>query len=310
MLFALVSCDKEEVAITDSSKVTEKEILTFATQEEFEQTLAKVNAMTKEERLLWEKEQGFKSFGTICDEFYESIKPENFISVKEVEDFVERNSDRIEFYIDSNNEKHCVSKNFLSNKRYIMNQNQMYVVGENVYKTIENELFVSNISNANNLIKAKSISDIKTDINVSAIKKAASSLKTKADASGTGKIGNDTYKVTAWIEVYKTNTDSFYTYMKIWNYSRSLGIWWFIEAQVTWDYRYNIQDSNGNSLVNSSSGGPKWVTSSNRSLFMDDTAWFPNKPVGTPYYNSYYCKVVNIINRNGGSVNCTAEMSY
>ena len=57
ILTALTSCEKEEIIVSETSKPQNKEILTFATQEEFEETLAKVNAMSKEERLAWEKEQ-------------------------------------------------------------------------------------------------------------------------------------------------------------------------------------------------------------------------------------------------------------
>ncbi|GAB1414966.1 hypothetical protein MASR2M117_03720 [Paludibacter sp.] len=51
--------------------------------EEFNNTLLKVNSMTKSERLEWEKQQGFKSFGTICNEFYETIDPASFKSNEE-----------------------------------------------------------------------------------------------------------------------------------------------------------------------------------------------------------------------------------
>jgi len=84
IIFVLSSCEKDEVAQSQPQASTTKDILTFATQEDFDKTLAKVNAMTKEERLAWEKEQGFKSFGTMCDEFYETIDPSSFKSLEEV----------------------------------------------------------------------------------------------------------------------------------------------------------------------------------------------------------------------------------
>lgn len=39
--------------------------------------------MTKDERLLYEKSHGYKSFGRLCDEFYQNIDPEEFMSSRQ-----------------------------------------------------------------------------------------------------------------------------------------------------------------------------------------------------------------------------------
>ena len=85
--FALTSCSKtsDELASVASTK---QDILTFKTTEEFNATVQKVNSMKADERVAWEKSQGFKSFGTICDEFYATIEPQNFKTIEQVNDFV------------------------------------------------------------------------------------------------------------------------------------------------------------------------------------------------------------------------------
>jgi hypothetical protein len=57
IIFIFVPCDKEELSIDASQTIKETDIPTFATHEDFEKTLEKVNCMTKEEILTWEKEK-------------------------------------------------------------------------------------------------------------------------------------------------------------------------------------------------------------------------------------------------------------
>lgn len=155
MLFALVSCDKEEVAITDSSKVTEKEILTFATQEEFEQTLAKVNAMTKEDRLLWEKEQGFKSFGTICDEYYESLNPNDYKTVEELK--LKLNNEFTRLYEEEGN--YFIEPMLLSDgRRFLIGERKTVIVAEKALKVFDEGEIITSKNNIELLMNQKSYS--------------------------------------------------------------------------------------------------------------------------------------------------------
>ena len=159
LTFAFTSCDKNEEAIATLEN-PKQSILTFKTFDEYNETLSKVNAMSKAERLVWENEQGFKSFGTICDEFYETIDPESFKSVDEVKAFVLKNSDKIELYICSDGETYCVTKEFKNEKRTIMNNKKMYIIGATVYKIIENTTYTTSISNIDELLDVNTIEDI------------------------------------------------------------------------------------------------------------------------------------------------------
>ena len=176
MLFALVSCDKEEVAITDSTKVTEKEILTFATQEEFEQTLAKVNAMTKEERLLWEKEQGFKSFGTICDEFYESI---DFESLKSIDMLKILDTNKLLKIYTYEKETIIEPIDIDAKERFLMNKNKMYIVSNMVFKIVDSKQISTRISHIEALYEINSFNDFLSHPIFNAQLKQNSSLRAK-----------------------------------------------------------------------------------------------------------------------------------
>lgn len=62
------SCNKQ----TDIEPQFEK-YLSFASVEEYNTTLSKVLEMSEEERLAWEKQQGFTSFVTVSNEVYETV---------------------------------------------------------------------------------------------------------------------------------------------------------------------------------------------------------------------------------------------
>lgn len=176
MLFALVSCDKEEVSITDNTKVTEQEILTFATQEEFELTLAKVNAMTKEERLLWEKEQGFKSFGTICDEFYESI---DFESLKSIDMLKTMDTNKLIKIYSFEKETIIEPIEIDAKERFLMNKNKMYIVSNMVFKIVDSKQISTSISHIEALSEINSFNDFLSHSIFDAQLKQNTSLRVK-----------------------------------------------------------------------------------------------------------------------------------
>lgn len=147
-IFVLTGCSQNEDAIS-SLENTKTGILTFKDFDEFNKTVSKVNAMDKTERLAWEKEQGFKSFGTICDEFYDSIDFEKFTSIEDV-----RNLDTKNQYLDiywSSESYNIEPKEMVTNERFIANNEKMFIISNRVYKIIESELVSANISNINSL---------------------------------------------------------------------------------------------------------------------------------------------------------------
>jgi hypothetical protein len=231
-IFAFTSCDKEDVTMIQSQTGATKDILTFATQEDFDKTLAKVNSMTKEERLAWEKEQGFKSFGTICDEFYETINPESFKSVEEVKAFVAKNSDKIEFYTSSDGETYCVTKDFKNPMRHLINKNHKCIISDNIVNYSNNEK-LNNI----NLMQKSPNSSLSTESNYERIEEDAT--------------GSDTYRTHVWLETYLLisgsvglpGSNKYVVFVELKNFSRSLGIWWLKDASTThMGYNFTISD--------------------------------------------------------------------
>lgn len=159
--FALTSCDKNEDAIA-TLQPTNQDILTFSNEQEFNNTLAKVSAMKPEERSAWEKSKGFKSFGTICDEFYATIEPQSFKTMEDVNAFVAKNNDKIQIYTSAAGDKYCEVKEFDNSSRYLMNKDKMYIVGDSVIRKFNEGIVSTNIANIDVLRKAKSFSDLKS----------------------------------------------------------------------------------------------------------------------------------------------------
>ncbi len=309
-----ISCEKEDVANQQTTTKKAQNILTFKTVEEFNETLFKVNSMNETERKKWETEQGFESFGTICDEFYKNIDPKSFKNYNEVGNFVAKNSFYIELFTDENNETFCIPKEFYNTERFILNQDKMYIIGTTVFKKFDEKLIATNILNFNEIYKAEKISDLKTNIKdeqATLMQKAISANITEASASGTCVIGTtiwnkDSYKVTAKIKTEPVSA-GFYTTLSIYNYSMTLAIWWYIDAFSNYSFSYTVTDSNNNVRSASTSSGV-WVTSSNRS-----PTWISlfNNIINAnnPYFLNYNCNVVTTITDSDGTGKCTATMS-
>jgi hypothetical protein len=160
ILTALTSCEKEEITVSETSKPQNKEILTFATQEEFEETLAKVNAMSKEERLAWEKEQGFKSFGTISDEFYETIDFENCKTIDDVKKHDPENK-FLDIFIESG-VYHVGIKEQNTTERFIANSDKIFIVGDRAVKLLDSKYAYTNISDIQSLKKINTFSEFES----------------------------------------------------------------------------------------------------------------------------------------------------
>lgn len=160
--FALTSCSKtsDELASVASTK---QDILTFKTVEEFNTTVQKVNAMKPEERSAWEKSKGFKSFGTICDEFYSTINFDNFKNEAEVLEFIKSNNDKIQIIEHSDSSKCFETQEFNNDTRFLMNKDGMYIVGNTVYKKFVEGCIATSISNVETIANAKDFNSLKSN---------------------------------------------------------------------------------------------------------------------------------------------------
>lgn len=253
-IFALTSCDKEELNVVESQTTLKQSILTFSTQEEFTNTMDKVNAMSKVQRLNWEKEQGFKSFGTICDEFYEKINPEQFKSIEEVKLFVSKNADKIELYTSSDGEIYCVVKDFRNTKRYLINRDKEYKIGVTTYK-----------EEGDNQAEKYSV------INSLGLQKANAAIVTSDEIIDENKIGSDTYRMHIWIDTYNYYDTSVYVTflkneLKLSNFARWLAIWW--ERTYSTDYRITLKTTDGAYGLLTAGNGSNTITEDIKSKYI------------------------------------------
>jgi hypothetical protein len=264
VVFVLTGCNKNEddLAITIKKK---QDILTFKSVEEFDSTVQKVNVMKVEERSAWEKTNGFKSFGTICDEKYEIAKNINFKSLDESLAYIATQSDYIQVIDHANGDKCCVTKDFLNPARYIMNASQMYIVGTKAYKNIENNNVSTDIANIETLKLIKNIKDLKS---YPFLIKGTQS-KTPIQKITNANVGNSffdwdtrTTYATFRIEIYldtKVGSDGGNTVRNtscvIKNYKqKALGIFWTIDRVTTFDVKLTSSDNYDRVTQNNCSG--------------------------------------------------------
>ena len=256
--------------------------------------------MTKEERLAWEKEQGFKSFGTICDEFYETIDPESFKSSEEVKAFVAKHSDKIEFYTSSDGEIYCVTKDFLNIERFLLNKKQAYKIGQDIITSTNDQL---------------------TENQFMFAKKAATAVITKADKydnreiKGPGIGDDDTYRIHVWLSTeLGGNGTKHFSMLSIKNFYRALGAWFFkTDVFVTYSLSSTITDSYSNIHPFSKPTTTVRITSSNSSpTFYQDfvTSNINLYPISTPYFLNYSITAENTITDSDGTCHCKVVMNY
>ncbi|MDR2906411.1 MAG: hypothetical protein LBU91_00255 [Bacteroidales bacterium] len=107
--------------------------------------LHKVLALSSKERKAQEVAQGFKSFATICQEFYETIDPNQFQSIEEIKAFVAEHSEYIQLIEDENGEYTVETVAYANPYRYLANESGEIKVGGNICKITDDA--VLNIKN-------------------------------------------------------------------------------------------------------------------------------------------------------------------
>lgn len=152
--FALTSCSNTSDELSSAAS-TKKDILTFKTVEEFNTTVQKVNTMKPEERNAWEKSQGFKSFGTICDEVYMRIDPTKFKSLQDVKDTVSLLNDYLEMGQNKDGKYYVDPKSCYYPTCKIMNADRMYIINDSVYKQFDSGCISTEIYNIQILKRLK-----------------------------------------------------------------------------------------------------------------------------------------------------------
>ena len=141
----------------------------------------------------------------MCNDFYNQVEPSSFKEMNEVEEFVKQYSKYVQLYEDAEDIYFDIQE-FNNPERFLMNSDKMFVIGNQVYKKIEDTYVNTDVINLKDLKVVSDISDIssnskfeiRNNINKS---KAPSSEITKDEGWGNAKIGNDTYRLKVWIDI-------------------------------------------------------------------------------------------------------------
>lgn len=305
-----ISCEKEDVAIQKTTNIEKQNILTFKNAEEFNETMVKVNSMNEAQRKNWETEQGFESFGSICDKFYKTIKPEKFKSKDEVNSFVLDNIDKIQIYTDDTGEEYCEVQEFNNPARFLLNCDRMYLIGTTVYKEFGDRIISTDIYNFERLKNVTNIEAILSEPTFKLsekhnINKISSANITEASGSATAKIGSETYKLSVSFDSYYYSGESRVA-IKVRSFSRFLLIYWGMDAPVNINFSFKTTNSNNNILQNTFIRN-QWVLSAGYEFLAGSVSATTSSQ---PYFLNYNCHVYNTITTDNGTCNCVVDLVY
>ncbi|MFV0392270.1 MAG: hypothetical protein ACK5KP_10370 [Paludibacteraceae bacterium] len=311
----LLSCEQKEVIENQNVEETEgrsniEGILSFKNYDEFSSTLSQVIRMTDEERIRWEKSQGFESFGTVCDNFYRNIDPSLFSSRYEVDNFIKTHSKYVQLYEDHTG-MYFEIQEFNNPERFLMNSDKMFVIGNQVFKKINETYATTSIENLDKIKKISNISFIKSNSNIILennfnVQKAPSAFVTSAEDWANAKIGNDTYRLRVWIETFYLSNwgpESRVT-LTLRSYTRWLAIYWGLEAPVTATFKYTINNSMNETLTNTYTFSG-WVQKQG----YEYVAGVRQVSEGTsPFFTNFNCYAYNTIKTKKGTCSCIVEL--
>ena len=142
----LNSCSKDDVSKIDEVSAP-TDILSFENDKEYNDELKRVLLMKSSELKAYEESKGYKSFGRKCDEVYNNVISEDFKSTGEIDAFVAKNSEYLQWIKDANGELTMETVLYKSGNRYLINTDRMYIIDKTVYKVFEKGIASTNIEN-------------------------------------------------------------------------------------------------------------------------------------------------------------------
>lgn len=332
IMLAFTSCDKNEIISADENN--KEGILTFSTIEEFSSAVQKVNCMNSDERRAWESTKGFKSFGTICEEFYSSINYENFSNLEEIKSFVETNKSYIQLIHDSYGEISCVTQEYDKPERYIMNEKRMFIVGNKAYKIFPGNMMVScdiahiagltSIADFNQIAKKRDSIYVIYEIPLpmSASTKSTDQYFERVEKKS---IGNKNYRTIVRIEAVTflwnslglPGTISYAIWYRIRNQSQFI-IWWNTNANTEYA-PFNYEISNGYDFFTGSLINPYWWIEGESFVVNDDDIegyigsypyHEPQQSATVPYIVTFEGYVYSKFTRKNETTTITINLSY
>ena len=156
MMFLAVGCKKEK---TEEKVASNSDacigMLQFNSAEEFRETQEKVLAMNEAERREWERQQGFKSYATKCEELFEELEDKGIDSDEDIYNFVKENPDFF-FIREEEGEKYLTSYLEYSSYYQFVDENKMLQIGENVIKVFDEGVISARIDKVEDLLNVTS----------------------------------------------------------------------------------------------------------------------------------------------------------
>ena len=148
-------------------------MLVFQSIEHFFKATEDISRLNNLERLSFERNLKFNSFGTIADRFYDNIDFEKFKDDNTLRDFVSRNSNMLMLEnkgelgdlstFDRIEEISILPADFFDTERWLMNKDKMYIIGNGIYKHFNDGMVVATPANPNNNVNIEKLKNASLD---------------------------------------------------------------------------------------------------------------------------------------------------
>jgi len=200
---------------------------------------------SKEQRVIWEEQNGIISFGTYCDKLYHSIDFDNIESSEEVFSFVRENNSYLQLIENDNGEYILETMLPTSSYRYVVNMDRMYQVNNKIYKIYEKGIAVA-MEEDIELLKSASDELINKFTTIYNIEFMPFDVETtqKATSEWCGNTFFHDDKINGNNKTYfslelEQNTQSWgttsFVHYYIRPYKKTLGIWFYCSRTISWD---------------------------------------------------------------------------
>src|SRR5690554_2798042 len=140
----LFSCSKKTIS------PQHEKYLQFETIEEYTETLNLVMSMNEEERIVWEKQQGFVSFASHSNQVYETIA-EKELPVDELKKEIVPYADYVQLKQEETGDYAFINTLESNPEQFLCNKNRIVQIGNKVYKLFDKNAVSTNVENISEL---------------------------------------------------------------------------------------------------------------------------------------------------------------
>ena len=238
MAVTVVSCTKDGDLLKEV--ISETPIQSFANDSSLNVALHEILSLSQEGRIAKDADRKFKSFGTIAQEFYETIDPDQFQSLEEIKAFVEKHSEYIQLIPEENGEYTLEVTSYNNPYRYLANKNREIKVGGSICKVAEESVIDAktglevafspfkesvmerSITRKSNKVKETEVKETDDRIIVESSKQLIGSHFYATPTTGNNRLVVNFKNV---ILVPATNSFPILTYFRVQPYKKTLGVW-------------------------------------------------------------------------------------